>query len=76
MEDRKLERLAELYQKLKGSIFLRLCGDFLPSGIYESDVKKTIYWEEDTNYPRTLELKREMSFEDFLQECRNFRDAK
>jgi len=65
-----IEHLAELYQKLKGSIFLRLVS-YCFGNIFNTDIKEKLGKQEDKGYVEIYHLNRDLTFEEFVYRCQN-----
>lgn len=65
-----IEHLAKLYQKLKGSIFLRLVS-YCFGDIHNTDVKEKMSYREKNYYREIYFLKRDLTFEEFVYRCQN-----
>lgn len=65
-----IEKLAELYQKLKGSIFLRLVS-YCFGNIYNTDVKEKIGEQKKAEYKEIYQLNRDLTFEEFVYRYQN-----
>lgn len=66
-----IEHLAELYQKLKGSIFLRLVSYIFGDNMYLSDVKEKLKDKPKEGFREIYVLKRDLTFEEFVYRCQN-----
>ena len=67
-----IEHLAELYQKLKGSIFLRLVS-YQFGSIFNTDIKELIQkkFDSDRCIFQIRHLNRDLTFEEFVYRCQN-----
>jgi hypothetical protein len=62
-----VEDLAEFYQKLKGSIFLKLSHGYGPHDRGDGNIQ---IWEAEKDYPTLTILEKELTFEEFVARCR------